>query len=329
MFNTTKKPEILPVSKTQAALFWNIFVNRGAYVQQSDRPNRQSGKHYYFRPKVKKTEEAIPLTLSTVIDHLAGKVTIGVYAIQPDTQSCKWIAIDADYTNAIADLKKLREAFADDGIQALLESSRRGGHLWLFLEERVSAAMCRLYVLNRAKQLGVPVKKKGDDDGIEVFPKQDTVGKGEFGNAIRGPLGIHRTSGERYWFEGAEKTLDAQLNLLGKVKRVSKALLEQLTAGLQPVDRPQPKFTPKTFHKDDRNITMVVVPLGRHRRSGKNYVAECPACASSGNDRNKHHLSVLTADPKVYHCFCGCSREEIKRALGVDPNPRVWLKFAA
>ncbi len=338
MPNTAKKPEILPVSEAQATLFWNLFVNRGAYVQQSNIPHHESGKHYYFRPKVKMTEESIPLKLSTVRDHLAGNLTIGVYAIQPTTQTCKWIAIDADYPNALdditkpghsGDLTKLREAFAADGIEALHESSRRGGHLWAFFDEPIPAAICRLYVLSLAKQLGVPIKKKGDDDGIEVFPKQDTIGEGEFGNAIRGPLGVHRTSLERYWFEGAEKTLDAQLQLLCNVKRVTKPQLEQLTAGLQPIEPPKPMFVPKPFHMDNRNITMVSVPLGRHRKSGKNLMAQCPACASRGEDRKGHHLAVLIADPTVYHCFCGCSREDIKRALGVDSSPRVWLQFAA
>ncbi len=190
MPNTAKKPEILPVSEAQATLFWNIFVNRRAYVQQSNLPGGKSGKHYYFRPKVKSMmpEQFVPLKLSTVIDHLKGKLTIAVYAIHPGLQSCKWIAIDADYTNALDDLKKLREVFATDGIEALPESSRRGGHLWIFLDEPIPAAMCRLYVLSRAKQLGVPIKKNSDDDGIEVFPRQDTVSKGEFGNAIRAPL---------------------------------------------------------------------------------------------------------------------------------------------
>jgi hypothetical protein len=329
MPNNAKKPEILPVSEAHAAQFWNIFVSRRAYVQQSDLPGGKSGKHYYFKPEVKKTKAAIPLSPSTMVAHLAGWLTVAVYAINPETQNCKWIAINADYASALDDLKKLSEAFAADGIESLPESSRRGGHLWIFLEEPISAAMCRLYVLSRARQLGVPVKKHGNDDGIEVFPKQDTVGKGEFGNAIRAPLGVHRASMERYWFEGAEKTLDSQLQLLSRVKRISKAQLQQLTADLKPIDAPKPKFLSKPFPKNDQKITMVSVPLGRHRKSGKNYVAECPACASRGSDRKGHHLSVLSSDSTVYHCFCGCSREEIKRSLGIDPNPRVWLQFAA
>lgn len=65
------------------------------------------------------------------------------------------------------------------------------------------------------------------------------------------------------------------------------------------------------------------VSLGRHRSSGKNYVAECPACAKRGQDRRRHHLSVLKSDPGVYRCWLDCSPEEIKRALGIDPHDRI------
>jgi hypothetical protein len=54
------------------------------------------------------------------------------------------------------------------------------------------ASECRSYVYDLARRLGVPVKGTGLADGIEVFPKHDAIAPGEFGNAIRGPLGIHR-----------------------------------------------------------------------------------------------------------------------------------------
>ena len=216
-----------------------------------------------------------------------------------------------------------RETFAADGVEALLEDSRRGGHLWVFNEEPLPASMLRLYVLNKAMALGVPVKKGGKDDGIEVFPKQDSIGKGEFGNAIRCPLGIHRASMQRYWFDGAAHTIEAQLILMRNAKRLSLAHLEQLTAELQPIE-PTPVFQPKpNFSRGNSNL--VVVPLGSHRKSGKNYLAPCPVC-DRGNGR-KFHLSVMVADPSVYHCWHDCPPEAIKRALGVDP--RMRLQFAA
>ncbi len=319
----TIKPDILQVTPEQVAEFWNMFVNRKAYVQQSDLPGGKSGKYYYFRPEVKATKERIPLKSDTIAAHISGWITLAFYAINPKSQACKWLAVDGDYATALDDLKKLRETFAADGIEALSETSRRGGHLWVFNKEPLPAGMLRLYVLNKANMLGVPVKKRSATDGIELFPRQDSVGKGEFGNAIRAPFGVHRASMQRYWFEGALQNVDAQLELIRSVKRLSRAHLEQLTVGLQPVDPPMPKFQSKPISSRD-NGKLVVVHLGRHRKSGKNYLTSCPVC--DGNGRGMH-LSVKIADPTVYHCWHECSPEEIKRALGVDSRQR--LQFAA
>ena len=64
-----------------------------------------------------------------------------------------------------------------------------------------------------------PVKGSGTPEGIEIFPKHDELKEGDFGNAIRGPLGIHRVIGARYWFYGADYTIDKQVAYL---KRVAK-----------------------------------------------------------------------------------------------------------
>lgn len=321
------KPEILPVRPDQVAEFWNTFVNRKAYVQQTDFPGAKSGKHHYYRPEVKATKEPIALRPDTIAAHLSGWLTLAFYAIKPaPANNCKWLAIDADYETATNDLKKLREAFAVDGIEALPESSRRGGHLWVFNDEPLPAGLLRLYVLNKAKVLGVPIKVKGDDEGIEVFPKQDSVGEGEFGNAIRAPFGIHRATNQRYWFEGAEPNIDAQLTLIRSAKRLSLAQLEQLTTNLKPIDVPKPKFQPKPAFQHGNGSNRVVVPLGPHRREGKNYKAPCPVC-DLGNNPRDWHFSVKVAEPTKFRCWHDCSAEDIKRALGVDPHAR--LQFAA
>lgn len=67
----------------------------------------------------------------------------------------------------------------------------------------------------------------------------------------------------------------------------------------------------------------VDVPLGRHRNGRNNYVAQCPACASRGEDRHRRHLSVLKGDPTVYQCWAGCTPAEIKRSLGVNSRSRI------
>jgi len=85
-----------------------LFVNRPAYTLQSARPHPETGRHYYFTPKKVGTGAPVELTEVTIRRHLDGEITIGLYAINPDNQRCKWLAIDADYQNAMEDLLKLQ-----------------------------------------------------------------------------------------------------------------------------------------------------------------------------------------------------------------------------
>jgi hypothetical protein len=133
---------------------------------------------------------------------------IALYAINPSTQRCKWVAIDADYKDALEDLLKLNYYLGRDGVSAALEKSRRGGHLWVFFDSPRPARCCRIYVFELAIRLGVPIKGNGLPEGIEIFPKHDELKSGEFENAIRGPLGIHRRANRRYWFYGADYERD-------------------------------------------------------------------------------------------------------------------------
>jgi hypothetical protein len=77
--------------------YFRLFVNRRAYTLQSNRPHPESDRHYYYRPKDKRTGQGLSLTLETIRRHLEGEITIGLYAINPATQRCKWVAIEGDY----------------------------------------------------------------------------------------------------------------------------------------------------------------------------------------------------------------------------------------
>ena len=154
-----------------AVRYWRLLVNRLAYTMQSEKPGT-NGKHYYYKPK-----EGRRLSRETVVQHLNGHITIGIYAINPETQRSKWVAIDADYGNALEDLLKLQWELLRDGVEAALEKSRRGGHLWIFAEQPLLARDCRVYIYNLATRLRVPVKGgAGLAEGIEVFPRQDRLG---------------------------------------------------------------------------------------------------------------------------------------------------------
>jgi len=124
--------------------YFDLFVNRRAYTVQSFRPHPESGRHYYYRPRERGTGAALLLNERTISDHLEGKITIGLYAINPSNQRCRWVAIDADYTNAMEDLIKLQYHLSGDRVDSALEISRRGGHLWVFLAAPLLARKCRM-----------------------------------------------------------------------------------------------------------------------------------------------------------------------------------------
>jgi hypothetical protein len=113
--------------------YQRLFVNRRAYTMQSMRPHPETERHYYFRPSEKGTNTPLRLTGEAIRQHLEGKITVGLYAICPSTQNCKWVAIDADYKNSMEDLLRLQYHLTQDRVQPALEMSKRSGHLWIFL----------------------------------------------------------------------------------------------------------------------------------------------------------------------------------------------------
>jgi hypothetical protein len=305
--------------------YFDLFVNRLAYTVQSSKPDSETGRCYYYRPKGR-----VSLSRETVKSHLEGRLTIGLYAINPATQRCKWVAIDADYSSALDDLLKLQWELRQDGVEAALEKSRRGGHLWIFAEKPLLARECRLYIHSLAKRLRVPVKTTGLADGIEVFPKQNEVPENEFGNAIRGPLGVHRGAGKRFWFYGADYRLAAQFAYLERIKRITGDEMSRFVVGLDVPEDPvstarqivRPYAPSRNLnHREFRILDHVSV----RRRAGRNYWTRCPSCAEQSRDRTGDNLAISVADPRKYRCWAGCSKEQIRAALGCPIRHRHGL----
>jgi hypothetical protein len=217
-------------------------------------------------------------------------------------------------------LLKLQYHLRQDKVEPALEMSRRGGHLWIFLATPLLAKECRIYIHDLASRLGVPVKGMGLADGIEVFPKHDAMGASEFGNAIRGPLGIHRGANRRFWFYGADYSLEAQIKYLNGLRKVTEEELRRFIAGKE-----LPEFVlssrPASVamgrdNRSSRSEFRILDHVGRVRKVGRNYVTRCPACADSGHDRSGDNLAVLIEDPRFYKCWAGCTKEMIRAALG-------------
>lgn len=300
-----------------AAEYSNWFVNRRAYTRQSDRPHPESGRHFYYRPGSKAGAE-VALEIEDVRRHLAGEITLGIYAINPGNQRVKWMAIDADYRRSLDDLLKLQYELQHDGIQAALEQSRRGGHLWILFEAPVLAKHARVYIRHLAGKLAVQVKSTGPSDGIELFPKQDRIEATQFGNAIRGPLGVHRAVNRRYWFYGAAHDLESQLAYLCQLRRVSEEQLAGLIADLEiPEEAPLPQGGCATHSRPGFQI-LEFLDRSQLRRVGRNWVTRCPSCAAAGRDRGKDNLAVSVEEPLKYLCWAGCTNFQIRAALGAS-----------
>ena len=334
---TTVSPYIAPrirervyVTPAMVDEYWKWFVNRRAYLVQRHTP-ADNGKFSYYAPRDKRTQEKLSLTRGDVELHLAGKKTISLYAIEPVQSTCKWIAIDADYDSdrVFADLAKLKYDLAEVGVQAIFEHSRRGGHLWILAAEALPASLCRTFVYNLALRLDVPIKgHMREVEGIEVFPRQNRLEEGYFGNAIRGPLGVHRATDKRYWFDAASGDLVAQFEMLRKVRRLTLAELEKLTHGMTPVEEnagpsitpsPQP-FVPYPSSFGDRRGFNILEQVTIRRTDPRNHWAQCPSCARAGRDRGRDNLAVKRTEPTKYKCWAGCTKDDIRTALGFGPS---------
>ncbi len=320
---------LLDVSEENVQDYWRLFVNRRAYILQSLQPD-EDGNHRYFRPKGPNGEE-LGLTDDVIAQHLQGTLTLSLYTPNPETQRSKWFVLDGDYKHALEHLCTLQYDLQSlYKIAAALEQSRRGAHLWVFCEEPLRAREGRQLLLRLAAKLHMPVKGPGQVDGLEIFPKHDELPAGEYGNAIRGPLGIHRKVQTRYWFYGAERDLTSQLAYVRAVGKLTQDTLASAVRSLAPLPEPErPAVVPIRRHSlsaSDRQPFQILDHITTPRKKvGRNWTTQCPSCATAGNDTSGNNLSIKIDEPLKYKCWAGCTKEMIREALGC-PIPEARLQ---
>ncbi|MCX7240778.1 MAG: DEAD/DEAH box helicase family protein [Burkholderiales bacterium] len=131
----------------------------------------------------------MPLSDAVIYDHLAGEHTVGVYPLLED-DTCYFLAVDFDEADWRDDARAFLQSCEELGVPAALEISRsgQGAHAWVFFASRVSARDARRlgtaiisHTCTRTRQL----KLESYD---RLFPNQDTMPKGGFGNLIALPL---------------------------------------------------------------------------------------------------------------------------------------------
>jgi superfamily II DNA or RNA helicase len=120
--------------------------------------------------------------------HLEGRQTAGIYPLLAD-ETCWLVAIDLDGPGWREDAGALRDSACDMDIPVLVERSRsgNGAHLWVLFSRPVSARVARAVgslLLTRA--MGRRSISMSTYD--RLFPSQDTMPAGGFGNLIALPL---------------------------------------------------------------------------------------------------------------------------------------------
>ena len=237
-------------SQAKIALFRSLFRGReDVYPRRFE--SRKTGKSGYApacanewvrgiceKPRIKCADcpnrRFLPVTDEVIRWHLSGHdlegqpFVAGVYPLlQNDT--CFFLAVDFDKSEWRDDATAFLEACSRLHLPTALERSRsgRGGHVWLFFEEALPAALARRlgsHILTETME-GRP--DIGLDSYDRLFPNQDMLPQGGFGNLIALPLQKEpREVGNSVFLDDGLLPWTDQWAFLASVRKIGRAKVE-------------------------------------------------------------------------------------------------------
>lgn len=189
----------------KVSLFMNYFRGRDDVYARLWINNRTGKRGYspackneWVRPLCRKpvvkcsecpNREFHSLDERAISQHISGKLVIGVYPMLPD-ETCYFLAVDFDKEQWLEDIRALKAVCCNEGVPAVIERSRSGtgGHLWIFFDQAIPATLARQlgsYLISKTMHQRYQMDMKSYD---RLFPNQDTMPKGGFGNLIALPL---------------------------------------------------------------------------------------------------------------------------------------------
>ncbi len=190
------------------------------------------------KPRVKCAEcpnrMLLPLTEEVLQDHLTGRRTVGVYPLLLD-ETCHFLALDFDKAEWRRDVSAFCGVCAQFEVPAYAETSRsgEGAHVWIFFEEAIPAAQARRLGSALLTHTTALRHEVGLDSYDRLFPGQDTLPKGGFGNLIALPLqGEPRREGKSVFVDGDLQPAPDQWQLLSGVKCLSHSEVERVLASV-------------------------------------------------------------------------------------------------
>jgi hypothetical protein len=172
-----------------------------------------------------------PLTDEVVEQHLSGLHHVGLYPLLR-SDGCRLLACDFDGGGWALDALAYLDAARDCGLPAVLERSRSGdgAHVWIFFARTVPASSARrigVHLLREAMTTRAELDLSSYD---RLFPTQDFMPKGSFGNLIALPLhGASRRVGTTVFLDpGSLEPYEDQWAFLSSVEIVSAETVAEL-----------------------------------------------------------------------------------------------------
>lgn len=137
----------------------------------------------------RKAAPHLPLTPQVIASHLVGDVFMGLYPLLRDN-TCRFLAADFDGPAAMLDALAYTKAARANDVPTALEISQsgRGAHVWAFFAGAIPASTARAIgtaLVHEAMVLRGSMDLRSYD---RLFPNQDVLPDGGYGNLIAAPM---------------------------------------------------------------------------------------------------------------------------------------------
>ncbi len=172
----------------------------------------------------------IPVSDEEIAKHLRGDQIMGVYPLLPD-DTCWFLAADFDKKTWHDDVMAFIETCDTHGIPVAIERSRsgNGAHAWFFFASPVPAATARKLGCFLITETMAHRHQLSMESYDRLFPNQDTMPKGGFGNLIALPFQRHsRDAGNTVLVDAVRKPWSDQWTFLAGIKRLDATFIHAL-----------------------------------------------------------------------------------------------------